>query len=222
MYKNTLIVLTIIIVAIIGFAFTFTRQEKPAVVAPLNEKAMVEDYVRANIKDVATDKAVLGGTWYVVSINVDEVANRGQVVYEDGHIQSVGVFDYKFNIATGAVTIEQFEVVQPSTIPKPKPTACTMDAMQCPDRSYVGRTGSKCEFVCPQRIEGFGKGTVRGRITLSPICPVELNPPDPNCAPKGYKTNVAAKKNGQVVTSTTSDTNGEYKFTLAPGILGRS
>jgi hypothetical protein len=26
---------------------------------------------------------------------------------------------------------------------------CTMDAMQCPDGSYVGRTGQKCEFVCP-------------------------------------------------------------------------
>jgi hypothetical protein len=28
--------------------------------------------------------------------------------------------------------------------------ACTMDAMQCPDGSYVGRSGPKCEFVCPK------------------------------------------------------------------------
>ncbi len=27
--------------------------------------------------------------------------------------------------------------------------ACTMDAMMCPDGSYVGRTGPNCEFVCP-------------------------------------------------------------------------
>ena len=27
--------------------------------------------------------------------------------------------------------------------------ACTMDAKQCPDGSYVGRTGPNCEFVCP-------------------------------------------------------------------------
>jgi hypothetical protein len=27
--------------------------------------------------------------------------------------------------------------------------ACTMDAMQCPDGSYVGRSGPDCEFVCP-------------------------------------------------------------------------
>lgn len=26
---------------------------------------------------------------------------------------------------------------------------CTMDARQCPDGSYVGRTGPTCEFVCP-------------------------------------------------------------------------
>ena len=26
---------------------------------------------------------------------------------------------------------------------------CTADAMQCPDGSYVGRTGPNCEFRCP-------------------------------------------------------------------------
>lgn len=31
----------------------------------------------------------------------------------------------------------------------PTPVACTADAMQCPDGSYVGRTGPHCEFVCP-------------------------------------------------------------------------
>ncbi len=27
--------------------------------------------------------------------------------------------------------------------------ACTMDAMECPDGSFVGRTGPNCEFICP-------------------------------------------------------------------------
>lgn len=32
----------------------------------------------------------------------------------------------------------------------PYPIACTMEAKQCPDGSYVGRTGLKCEFAtCP-------------------------------------------------------------------------
>lgn len=32
----------------------------------------------------------------------------------------------------------------------PEPVACTMEAKQCPDGSYVGRTGPSCEFApCP-------------------------------------------------------------------------
>lgn len=33
--------------------------------------------------------------------------------------------------------------------PSSTPIACTADAMQCPDGSYVGRTGPDCQFVCP-------------------------------------------------------------------------
>ena len=31
-----------------------------------------------------------------------------------------------------------------------EPVACTMDALQCSDGSYVGRSGPNCEFVCPK------------------------------------------------------------------------
>ena len=31
----------------------------------------------------------------------------------------------------------------------PDGVICTADAMQCPDGSYVGRTGPNCQFVCP-------------------------------------------------------------------------
>lgn len=42
-----------------------------------------------------------------------------------------------------------------------EPVACTMDAKMCPDGSYVGRTGPKCEFAaCPE-------GSVE-EITLPP------------------------------------------------------
>ena len=34
-------------------------------------------------------------------------------------------------------------------LPVEEGVMCTMDAMQCPDGSYVGRTGPTCEFVCP-------------------------------------------------------------------------
>jgi hypothetical protein len=37
----------------------------------------------------------------------------------------------------------------PTIPPSEEVVACTMDAMQCADGSYVGRTGPDCEFVCP-------------------------------------------------------------------------
>lgn len=42
----------------------------------------------------------------------------------------------------------------PVSIPQPTlepvEVMCTADAMQCPDGSYVGRTGPNCAFVCPE------------------------------------------------------------------------
>ncbi len=33
----------------------------------------------------------------------------------------------------------------------PEPVMCTQDAKQCPDGSYVGRSGPRCEFAtCPE------------------------------------------------------------------------
>ncbi len=38
----------------------------------------------------------------------------------------------------------------PKPRPKPSPVACTQDAKQCSDGSYVGRVGPNCEFaICP-------------------------------------------------------------------------
>lgn len=36
-----------------------------------------------------------------------------------------------------------------TVLPEEDTVMCTMDAMQCPDGSYVGRTGPNCQFVCP-------------------------------------------------------------------------
>ena len=36
--------------------------------------------------------------------------------------------------------------------PQPVEIMCTADATQCPDGSYVGRTGPDCSFVCPTTI----------------------------------------------------------------------
>jgi hypothetical protein len=51
------------------------------------------------------------------------------------------------------ISLAQFfikpEVVEEVIIPEPEITACTKDAMMCPDGSYVGRSGPDCQFVCP-------------------------------------------------------------------------
>lgn len=41
------------------------------------------------------------------------------------------------------------EPYTPPAINEEDMVMCTMDAMQCPDGSYVGRTGPNCQFVCP-------------------------------------------------------------------------
>lgn len=53
------------------------------------------------------------------------------------------------NQVTGKPTLIPTIKVQ-STIPvSSDTTVCTQDAQLCPDGSYVGRTGPKCEFKCP-------------------------------------------------------------------------
>lgn len=58
------------------------------------EQALVQAYVKENINSIATNEPVLGGKWYVVSVTVNPVANKGTIVYEDGHIQATTNFAY--------------------------------------------------------------------------------------------------------------------------------
>ncbi len=52
-------------------------------------------------------------------------------------------------VLTGAGCTAQNIKNNPNT--PSSPVACTADAKQCPDGSYVGRTGPKCEFTaCPK------------------------------------------------------------------------
>lgn len=96
-------------------------------------------------------------------------------------------------------------------------TQCTADAMMCPDGSYVGRTGPNCEFVCPAEVKD--QASVHGEVLLSPVCPVERIPPDPNCTAKPYQTTVTAieKKTNLIISQTKTNTKGEYFFTLPAG-----
>lgn len=100
------------------------------------------------------------------------------------------------------------------------PVACTMEAKLCPDGTYVGRTGPNCEFAaCPSpEPVTTGTGTVAGRVTISPTCPVERIPPDPQCAPRPFLGSVdALNTQGSIVTSKPTDADGNFIFTLPAG-----
>lgn len=111
----------------------------------------------------------------------------------------------------------------------PRPVACTMEAKQCPDGSYVGRSGAACEFAaCPQIPAPTPQPTpaplnlnsgIVGTITIGPTCPVQRNPPDPNCADKPYQATVIVKTSdaAKEVTRFSSKEDGTFKLRLAPG-----
>src|SRR5690348_2830221 len=59
---------------------------------------------------------------------------------------------------------------------------------------------------------------VHGTAILGPTCPVERNPPDPQCAPKAYDGELAmVASNGRVVATVHTDASGAFNVTLAPG-----
>ncbi len=63
------------------------------------------------------------------------------------------------------------------------------------------------------------EATVKGMVTLSPTCPVERIPPDPNCAPKPYRTaiQVFLSDGTELVKTLQSQSDGSFTFTLPFG-----
>lgn len=61
----------------------------------LEEREAVEEILWKNINELSPVAPVLGGKFYVVSMDLDLVNNSGLVIYEDGHIQEKRNFDYE-------------------------------------------------------------------------------------------------------------------------------
>jgi len=69
-------------------------------------------------------------------------------------IYTIGIGLFLLGMILGMAILYSTVIAKPDggTVlgPTPEnPIACRMDAMMCPDGSYVGRTGPNCEFVCP-------------------------------------------------------------------------
>jgi hypothetical protein len=65
-----------------------------------------------------------------------------------------------------------------------------------------------------------GSGTgISGRVTSSPTCPVERYPPDPQCAPRGFRARVRITRvaDGKVVARLTTGSDGRFRIALRTG-----
>lgn len=78
--------------------------------ADLGEIEVVEGYFKSDINSIATNKPVLGGTWYVVDLKVNPSTKSGEVVYEDGHIQSKANFTYSFT--NEGMSVDSFSIIK--------------------------------------------------------------------------------------------------------------
>ncbi len=86
-----------------------------------------------------------------------------------------------------------------STPPSPPGTACTADAKQCPDGSYVGRTGPDCAFApCPG-------------VTTGDQPPGYVGPPTTEC-------NNGCAVDGKCLPYGTRVTNGEARYCSLDGM----
>lgn len=59
-----------------------------------DDQVITENYLRKNIATIAPKKAVLGGTWYVTSVDINTATKTGTVKYEDGHVEQTSAFGY--------------------------------------------------------------------------------------------------------------------------------
>lgn len=116
---------------------------------------------------------------------------------------------------------------KPQYLPQvPQGIACTEEAKQCPDGSYVGRTGPQCQFsACPTDggtsvPPSTSKSGISGIVSLGPTCPVMRNPPDPQCADKPYQTTlvVLSEDGAKTITTFISDATGKFKVSVPPGV----
>lgn len=78
----------------------------------------------------------------------------------------------------------------------PGPVACTADAMQCEDGSWVGRTGNDCKFVCPETPKTGGPLPVACTMQYDPVCAQQtincIQAPCPQPEPKTYGNSCTA------------------------------
>lgn len=171
MFKKIIIPIIILILAVVLLILLYppslknnsiTDEEASDLnIVPFSHE-VVEEYFKNNISALSSEEAVLGGTWYVTSVEFlsDYTAN---IYYEDGHIARKFFVSFSYDKSSGIIINElipisdEFENSEEESfsvgndiLPEEEMVFCTMDAKMCPDGSYVGRVAPDCEFApCP-------------------------------------------------------------------------
>lgn len=114
------------------------------------------DYPNNNfpIRSIKTEKSNDG--WYVAFVTEGSgVPIINAKCFEVKNDKSI--FEKKYtktdNYNLSEFSVKECKIIQDyndANKPEVKEVICTMDAKQCPDGSYVGRSGPNCEFVCPK------------------------------------------------------------------------
>ncbi len=165
------------------------------------------------------DISVVIGDIYITKGEKSDEEYRVTIDYSQRSIPKkiiIPVIDGHFN-AERAITGTE---VLPSVPTSEEPVACTMEAKQCPDGSFVGRTGPKCEFqACPNTTEE--KGTLSGKVSIGPVCggPERIDNP---CKPTkemyaARKVYVYKSDRKTLVTTLTPDSEGRFSTSLTVG-----
>ncbi|MDD3284002.1 MAG: hypothetical protein PHZ07_00195 [Patescibacteria group bacterium] len=79
----------------------------------LSIEEKLKNYLKDNISNLSSEKAVLGGTFYITDLQIEE-NNKAIVSYEDGHIALKANFDYIINNET--IEISNFEIIKDNSV----------------------------------------------------------------------------------------------------------
>ncbi len=68
--------------------------------------------------------------------------------------------------------------------------------------------------------DAAGTSGIHGQALIGPSCPVEKNPPDPNCADKPYTGTLAvvSADESRVIKEFESEENGTFRVPVPPGV----
>jgi hypothetical protein len=88
-------------------------------------------------------------------------------------------------------------------------------------KSALALIAGSVAFLAAAPAVGAGSG-IRGRVVASPTCPVERNPPDPQCAPRGLAAVVRIYRlsDDHTVARLHTDDEGHFRLRLRRGHYG--